>query len=58
MTTVGYGDVTPVTGPGKMIASLCMLCGLIALSLPVTIIGSSFGDEYSAMQVRRFFKCV
>ncbi len=27
ITTVGYGDITPVSGSGKLIAMVCMLAG-------------------------------
>ena len=46
MTTVGYGDHYPVTVFGKIVAIMTMFCGLIVLSLPITIIGANFGDEY------------
>ena len=41
MTTVGYGDVSPVTGIGKVCAVLTMFCGIIILALPITVIGTS-----------------
>jgi len=34
MTTVGYGDITPVTVPGKMLASLVMIIGYGILAVP------------------------
>jgi voltage-gated potassium channel len=45
LTTVGYGDVTPLTPLGKVWASLTMLCGLCILALPVAIIASGFATE-------------
>ncbi len=45
LTTVGYGDVSPVTPLGKLWASLTMLCGLCILALPVAIIASGFSTE-------------
>ena len=44
MTTVGYGDVVPVTILGRMIASVTMVCGLLFLSLPMSVIGNSFTE--------------
>ncbi len=45
LTTVGYGDVSPITPLGKLWASLTMLCGLCILALPVAIIASGFSTE-------------
>lgn len=45
LTTVGYGDATPVTGPGKLWAMLTMLFGLCILALPVAIISTGFAQE-------------
>ena len=45
LTTVGYGDVTPITPLGKMWAALTMVIGLCILALPVAIIASGFAQE-------------
>ncbi|WP_417689820.1 cyclic nucleotide-gated ion channel [Roseibium sp.] len=45
VTTVGYGDVVPVTGLGKMIGSFFMLLGYGLIALPVGIIASAFARE-------------
>ncbi|KAI6201451.1 hypothetical protein M3Y96_00843100 [Aphelenchoides besseyi] len=42
MTTVGYGDMTPKTPGGKMIATLSIMCGVLCLALPITVIVDSF----------------
>jgi len=46
MTTVGYGDVSPDTWVGQVIGIATMFCGLIVLSLPITIIGANFDELY------------
>jgi len=50
MTTVGYGDQYPVTDMGKVVAVLTMFCGLVVLSLPITIIGANFDLEYRELK--------
>jgi len=45
LTTVGYGDVAPVTALGKAWAMLTMLFGLCVLALPVAIISTGFSQE-------------
>ena len=44
VTTVGYGDVTPKTLPGRIIGGLTMITGIMMIALPVAIIGSSFAE--------------
>uniref|UniRef100_A0A3Q3J7G1 Delayed-rectifier potassium channel regulatory subunit KCNS1 n=1 Tax=Monopterus albus TaxID=43700 RepID=A0A3Q3J7G1_MONAL len=46
MTTVGYGDVVPVTIPGKLAASGCILGGTLVVALPITIIFNKFSHFY------------
>ena len=45
LSTVGYGDVTPVTGIGKVIAGIVMIMGITFFALPVGIIASGFQEE-------------
>ncbi len=45
LTTVGYGDVTPVTGLGKGLGALVMIMGVGMFALPIAIISSGFADE-------------
>ena len=51
LTTVGYGDVHPVTGPGRVLGSLIMLLGIAMFALPAAILGSAYYEE---MQKRNF----
>jgi voltage-gated potassium channel len=45
LTTVGYGDIVPVTPLGKIVAILTAVAGLVMLALPVGIIASAFARE-------------
>ncbi|MGE3246206.1 MAG: cyclic nucleotide-gated ion channel [Beijerinckiaceae bacterium] len=45
LTTVGYGDVVPVTAFGRIVAALTMISGLVMLALPVGIIATAFAEE-------------
>ena len=41
MTTVGYGDIAPMTVPGKMLASLVMIVGYAIIAVPTGIVASA-----------------
>ena len=45
LTTVGYGDVAPITGLGKLFGGVVMLIGLGMFALPIAIISTSFAQE-------------
>jgi voltage-gated potassium channel len=47
-TTVGYGDITPATVLGKMLASLMMITGYAIIAVPtglITVEMSRYKDE-------------
>lgn len=47
IVTVGYGDIYPSTGIGRTIAVFTMLLGVVAIALPVTVVGSTFNATYN-----------
>lgn len=45
MTTVGYGDITPVTFMGRLLAAFIMLLGYTIIAVPTGIVSATFIDE-------------
>ncbi|HEY8594806.1 MAG TPA: cyclic nucleotide-gated ion channel [Devosiaceae bacterium] len=45
ITTVGYGDVVPITPLGKIVSGLAMITGFSLFALPVGIIATAFARE-------------
>ena len=48
LTTVGYGDIVPVTPIGQLIASIIMIMGYGIIAVPTGIVSAEFvkNDEY------------
>ena len=45
LTTVGYGDVVPITILGKSIGVVVMILGLAMFALPIGIVATAFAQE-------------
>ena len=45
LTTVGYGDVTPVTVGGKIFGAVIMVLGIGMVALPAGILASAFSEQ-------------
>ena len=50
LTTVGYGDITPVTYAGKLLGIVIMVLGVGTMALPAGILAARFSEE---LQSRR-----
>ena len=46
LTTVGYGDVYPVTAAGKILAAVIAILGVGLFALPAGILGSGFVEDF------------
>jgi voltage-gated potassium channel len=46
LTTVGYGDVYPITPLGRFAAALIALAGIGIVAMPTGIIASAFAEEF------------
>jgi voltage-gated potassium channel len=51
LSTVGYGDKTPITMLGRLVAGLTMVTGLVLFAMPIGIIATGFVDS---LQRREF----
>lgn len=45
LTTVGYGDITPVTSLGKVLGTIIMLLGVGTVALPAAMLAGRFSEE-------------
>lgn len=45
ISTVGYGDITPVTNEGRFVAIVIIISGIAVISFTTSIIVSAFADE-------------
>lgn len=48
MTTVGYGDITPVTAVGRFLSAFVMLLGYTIIAIPTGIVSVAIIDETKA----------
>ncbi|HEV2704476.1 MAG TPA: ion transporter [Pyrinomonadaceae bacterium] len=53
LTTVGYGDVFPVTPFGKLLGAVIAVLGVGLFALPTGILASGFTEEMRKQRVRR-----
>ncbi len=51
LTTVGYGDVTPITNVGKLFGALIALIGVGMVALPTGILASGFANAFRRRRV-------
>lgn len=53
VTTVGYGDITPHTAAGRMVASILILIGYSVIAIPTGIITAQMTSEFQKRRQER-----
>lgn len=53
VTTVGYGDITPHTAAGRMVASVLILIGYSVIAIPTGIISAQMTSEFQKRRQQR-----
>jgi voltage-gated potassium channel len=56
LTTVGYGDIYPMTTTGKVVGAIISLLGIGLFAMPAGIVASGFAEELQARH-RQTKKC-
>ena len=57
MTTVGYGDITPVTAVGRFISAVIMLIGYTIIAVPTGIVSATMVSEHKKLEKRKCPRC-
>lgn len=53
LTTVGYGDMVPVTALGRLLSGIFAISALLLIAVPTAILGAGFLEEFGASDPRR-----
>lgn len=56
LTTVGYGDVYPITVAGKLCASMVALTSIAIVAMPTGIMASAFSDAVQELRRQRTWR--
>ncbi|XP_020511739.1 potassium voltage-gated channel subfamily V member 2-like [Labrus bergylta] len=54
ISTVGYGDVVPVTILGRFVAFGCISFGIILNGMPISFLFNKFSDYYSKLKAQEY----
>jgi len=57
LTTVGYGDIYPITGLGKLLSAFIALLGIGIVALPTGIISSAYIEEIRNLKKKKKNRC-
>ena len=56
ISTVGYGDIAPVTPQGRMISILIIISGIAMISFVTSVIVSAFSEKLDALKENRIIE--
>jgi len=54
ITTVGYGDLAPITTMGRILGIFCMFSGIVLMSICVIIIGGNFEQVHQSIAADKY----
>ena len=57
LTTVGYGDVYPITPLGRLVGALVSVLGIGMFALPAGILATGFADEIRRTREKQTYVC-
>ncbi|MEO1928519.1 MAG: ion transporter [Nautiliaceae bacterium] len=58
ISTVGYGDITPVTEEGKILTMILIIVGIGFISFSTSIIASAFTEKLEELKADRVFRII
>jgi len=58
ISTVGYGDITPVTEEGKVLTMVLIIVGIGFISFTTSIIASAFAEKLQELKANRVFRTI
>ena len=53
MTTVGYGDIVPVSNEGRSVAAIIVLIGIALVAFATSVIVSAFGEDSEELKLQK-----
>ena len=56
MTTIGYGDLVPLSIGGKIFASMAAVVGILVIGMPVAVISTKFYDYFEKLKKESYLK--
>ena len=58
ISTVGYGDITPVSDEGKILTMFLIIVGIGSISFSTSIIASAFTEKLQELKADRVFRII